>query len=98
MRQGSLVRGQRLPSVRDTARQHGVAIGTAVQAYRWLEDAQLIEADTIVLCAGQEPLRELEAPLRAAGVPVHLIGGALEAGELDAKRAIDQAARLAARL
>lgn len=58
-------------------------------------DAQLIEADTIVLCAGQEPLRELEAPLRAAGINVHLIGGALEAGELDAKRAILQGTRLA---
>jgi len=61
-------------------------------------DAQLIEADTIVLCAGQEPLRELEAPLRAAGVSVHLIGGALEAGELDAKRAILQGTRLACTL
>ncbi|MDG0856312.1 FAD-dependent oxidoreductase [Roseateles puraquae] len=62
------------------------------------EDAQLIEADTIVLCAGQEPLRELEAPLKAAGVSVHLIGGALEAGELDAKRAILQGTTLACRL
>jgi len=61
-------------------------------------DGQLIECDTIVLCAGQEPLRELQAPLAAAGVPVHLIGGAHEAAELDAKRAIDQATRLAARL
>ena len=61
-------------------------------------DAQLIEADTIVLCAGQEPLRELEAPLRAAGVNVHLIGGALEAGELDAKRAILQGTKLACSL
>ncbi len=59
------------------------------------QDGQLIECDTVVLCAGQEPLRELEAPLRAAGMPVHLIGGALEAGELDAKRAIDQGTRLA---
>ncbi|MGD9832917.1 MAG: FAD-dependent oxidoreductase [Piscinibacter sp.] len=58
-------------------------------------DGQLIECDTVVLCAGQEPLRELEAPLRTAGVPVHLIGGAHEAGELDAKRAIDQGTRLA---
>jgi len=58
-------------------------------------DGQLIECDTVVLCAGQEPLRDLEAPLRAAGVPVHLIGGAHEAGELDAKRAIDQGTRLA---
>ncbi len=59
------------------------------------QDGQLIECDTVVLCAGQEPLRELEAPLRAAGVAVHLIGGAHEAGELDAKRAIDQGTRLA---
>lgn len=44
MRQGGLARGQRLPSVRETARQHGVAVTTAVQAYRWLEDEQLIEA------------------------------------------------------
>ena len=59
---------------------------------------ELIEADTIVLCAGQEPLRELEAPLKAAGVKVHLIGGALEAGELDAKRAILQGTQLACAL
>jgi 2,4-dienoyl-CoA reductase (NADPH2) len=61
-------------------------------------DRQLIACDTVVLCAGQEPLRELHAPLSAAGVPVHLIGGAHEAGELDAKRAIDQGTRLAASL
>ncbi|MCR1768014.1 NADPH-dependent 2,4-dienoyl-CoA reductase [Burkholderia glumae] len=62
------------------------------------ERPTLIEADTIVLCAGQEPRRDLEAPLRAAGLAVHLIGGAELAAELDAKRAIDQGARLAARL
>jgi 2,4-dienoyl-CoA reductase (NADPH2) len=61
-------------------------------------DGQLIECDTIVLCAGQEPLRELQAPLTAAGVTVHLVGGADESGELDAKRAIDQGTRLAAQL
>ena len=61
-------------------------------------DGQLIECDTIVLCAGQEPLRELQAPLMAAGVAVHLVGGADQAGELDAKRAIDQGTRLAAQL
>ena len=54
--------------------------------------------DTIVLCAGQEPLRDLQAPLEAAGVRVHRIGGADEASELDAKRAIDQGTHLAARL
>jgi len=62
------------------------------------QDGQLIECDTVVLCAGQEPQRELEAPLRAAGVTVFRIGGADEAAELDAKRAIDQGTRLAARL
>jgi 2,4-dienoyl-CoA reductase (NADPH2) len=62
------------------------------------KDAEVLAVDTIVLCAGQEPLRELQAPLQAGGVKVHLIGGALEAGELDAKRAIDQGTRLAAAL
>ena len=62
------------------------------------QDMQLVAADTVVLCAGQEPLRELEAPLRAAGRSVHLIGGALEAGELDAKRAILQGTRLGSSL
>jgi len=60
------------------------------------KDGQVIECDTVVLCAGQEPLRELHAPLVAAGLAVHLIGGADEATELDAKRAIDQGTRLAA--
>jgi 2,4-dienoyl-CoA reductase (NADPH2) len=55
----------------------------------------LIEVDTIVLCTGQEPLRELVAPLEAAGVKTHIIGGAFEAGELDAKRAIEQGTKLA---
>jgi 2,4-dienoyl-CoA reductase (NADPH2) len=62
------------------------------------KDGRLIECDTVVLCAGQEPLRELQAPLQAAGVAVHLIGGADKAAEFDAKRAIDQGPRLAARL
>jgi 2,4-dienoyl-CoA reductase (NADPH2) len=62
------------------------------------ERPQLIEVDHIVLCAGQESLRELEAPLLAAGMKVHRIGGADVAAELDAKRAIDQGCRLAARL
>ncbi len=62
------------------------------------QDGKVLEFDNLVLCAGQEPLRELQAPLLAAGVKVQLIGGADEAGELDAKRAIDQGTRLAARL
>ena len=57
-----------------------------------------IEADTIVICAGQEPRRELAEMLQKAAIPFHLIGGADVAAELDAKRAIDQGARLAAQL
>ena len=62
------------------------------------ENLRWIACDTVVLCAGQLPLRELADALLAQGQKVHLIGGAHEAGELDAKRAIDQAARLAAAL
>jgi 2,4-dienoyl-CoA reductase (NADPH2) len=60
--------------------------------------AETLEIDTVVICAGQEPLRALEAPLRAAGLPVHRVGGADEAVELDAKRAILQAVTLALEL
>ena len=59
---------------------------------------KLLPVDTIIVCAGQEPLRELQADLEAAGLPVHLIGGADVAAELDAKRAIDQGSRLAAEI
>ncbi|MDR3416016.1 MAG: NADPH-dependent 2,4-dienoyl-CoA reductase [Nevskia sp.] len=62
------------------------------------ENATLLEVDHIVLCAGQEPLRELEAPLLAAGLKPHRIGGADVAAELDAKRAINQGSRLGASL
>jgi 2,4-dienoyl-CoA reductase (NADPH2) len=62
------------------------------------EKERLLEVDTVVLCTGQEPRRELAAPLAAAGLRVHVIGGADVAAELDAKRAIDQGSRLAARL
>ncbi|HXQ30870.1 MAG TPA: NADPH-dependent 2,4-dienoyl-CoA reductase [Steroidobacteraceae bacterium] len=62
------------------------------------EQPTLIAADTIVVCAGQEPLRELAGPLMARGIDTHLIGGADVAVELDAKRAIRQGAELAARL
>ena len=59
---------------------------------------ELIPADTVVLCAGQVPARGLADELAAAGITAHVIGGADVAAELDAKRAIDQGARLAARL
>ncbi len=59
---------------------------------------QLIPADSVILCAGQVPDRSLAHQLEAAGIAHHIIGGADVAAELDAKRAIDQGARLAARL
>jgi 2,4-dienoyl-CoA reductase (NADPH2) len=58
----------------------------------------VLAVDTIIVCAGQEPLRELRADLESAGLPVHLIGGSDVAAELDAKRAINQGSRLAAEL
>ena len=59
---------------------------------------ELVPVDTVVLCAGQEPARGLADRLAEAGIAHHVIGGADVAAELDAKRAIDQGARLAARL
>jgi 2,4-dienoyl-CoA reductase (NADPH2) len=62
------------------------------------ENPTWIPCDNVVFCAGQLPLRTLADELATQGKAAHVIGGALEAGELDAKRAIDQAARLAAQL
>lgn len=59
-------------------------------------EPQVLPVDTVIICAGQEPLRELKDGLEALGKSVHLIGGADVAAELDAKRAIDQGSRLAA--
>ncbi len=61
-------------------------------------EPQVLPVDNVILCAGQEPLRELQQPLLDAGKAVHLIGGADVAAELDAKRAINQGATLAASL
>lgn len=61
-------------------------------------EEKLLPVDNVVICAGQDPLRELYDGLQAAGQSVHLIGGADIATELDAKRAIDQGSRLAAGL
>ncbi|MQY26356.1 NADPH-dependent 2,4-dienoyl-CoA reductase [Nocardia aurantia] len=59
---------------------------------------RVIDCDNVIVCAGQESVRDLVEPLEAAGVTTHLIGGAELAAELDAKRAIDQGTRLAAGL
>jgi 2,4-dienoyl-CoA reductase (NADPH2) len=57
--------------------------------------ARVLAVDNVVVCAGQEPLRDLAGEMGAAGVPVHLVGGADVAVELDAKRAIEQATTIA---
>ncbi|MDT0329761.1 NADPH-dependent 2,4-dienoyl-CoA reductase [Nocardiopsis lambiniae] len=61
-------------------------------------EPRVLEVDTVVLCAGQDPRRDLLDGLAERGVTAHLIGGADVAAELDAKRAIDQGTRLAATL
>jgi len=76
----------------------GAGVGLHITHGPKRENGSVLEVDNIVLCAGQEPLRELLEPLRAAGLKAHLIGGAHEASELDAKRAINQGTRLAASL
>jgi len=60
--------------------------------------SEVLKVDNIVTCAGQLPLRELEEGLQARGMTVFRVGGAEEAGELDAKKAIDMATRLAIRV
>ena len=72
--------------------------GVMVSSGEARENPRLIEADTVVLCAGQVPLRSLADDLAERGITAHVIGGADVAAELDAKRAIDQGTRLAARL
>ncbi|MGV0717481.1 NADPH-dependent 2,4-dienoyl-CoA reductase [Mycolicibacterium sp. XJ662] len=59
---------------------------------------RLLAVDNVVICAGQEPVRELEESLRHNGITPHIIGGAAVATELDAKRAIRQGTEVAASL
>jgi 2,4-dienoyl-CoA reductase (NADPH2) len=61
-------------------------------------DPRVLEVDNVVICAGQESVRDLEDGLRRNGIEPHVIGGADVAAELDAKRAIKQGTELAARL
>jgi 2,4-dienoyl-CoA reductase (NADPH2) len=92
---------------RTALKARGVGMTSSVQ-YERIDDAglhithdgvpQTLPVDNVVICAGQEPQRELQAALQAAGCRVHLIGGADEAAELDAKRAIAQGTTLAATL
>ncbi|MFV3129496.1 FAD-dependent oxidoreductase [Niveispirillum sp. KHB5.9] len=92
---------------RAALKAHGVGTVGDV-TYRRIDDAglhvtiagkdQIFDVDNVVICAGQEPLRELQTALEAKGRKVHLIGGADVAAELDAKRAINQGTRLAANI
>jgi 2,4-dienoyl-CoA reductase (NADPH2) len=61
-------------------------------------DRRLLQVDNVVICAGQESVRDLEEGLRRNGIQPHVIGGADVAAELDAKRAIRQGTELAAQL
>jgi len=98
MKQVQMLAGVNYERIAPSAAPGSQGVGLFVTFGPKRQDGTVLEFDTLVLCAGQEPLRELQAPLQAAGVKVHLIGGAHAAGELDAKRAIDQGTRLAARL
>ncbi|MEX3018135.1 FAD-dependent oxidoreductase [Kluyvera sp. STS39-E] len=89
---------------RTTLLSRGVKMIPAV-SYQKIDDAglhveidgqpQLLAVDNVIICAGQEPNRELAEPLQVAGKKVHLIGGSDVAGELDARRAIAQGTKLA---
>ena len=90
--------------LRNSLRKHGIETLAGV-TYERIDDHGLhitfngetrtIAADTIVLCTGQESERALDEVLATRGVPASIIGGAAEAGELDALRAIDEGVRLA---
>ncbi|MER6302970.1 NADPH-dependent 2,4-dienoyl-CoA reductase [Kitasatospora sp. NPDC001539] len=92
---------------RTELKHRGVTM-VAGAAYDLIDDAglhltvdgerQLLPVDTVVLCTGQEPRRDLYEALRERGVAAHLIGGADVAAELDAKRAIKQGTELAAHI
>ena len=92
---------------RSTLSQKGVRMINGVE-YNGINDeglhininneSQCLDVDNVIICAGQEPQRELFSSLESSGVSVKLIGGADKAVELDAKRAIDQGARLAAEI
>ncbi|TDG06686.1 NADPH-dependent 2,4-dienoyl-CoA reductase [Paraburkholderia guartelaensis] len=90
---------------RTALKARGVGMSSSVE-YQRIDDEglhvsidgvpQTLAVDNVVVCAGQEPLRELADQLLAAGRKVHVIGGAAEAAELDAKRAIHEGTTLAA--
>lgn len=88
---------------RASLQMHGVQMWGSVE-YQHIDDdglhilrdgePLLLAVDNIIICAGQEPRRELEVQLLAQGKPLHIIGGADIAQELDARRAIAQGTKL----
>jgi len=88
---------------RITLQRRGVKMVSGVE-YKKIDEAGLHLVvngqpdDTVIICAGQLPLRTLHDDLSEDNISSHLIGGAFEAGELDAKRAIKQATELALEL
>jgi 2,4-dienoyl-CoA reductase (NADPH2) len=92
---------------RTTLKQHGVKMLSGVE-YKLIDDdglhlvingkPELLKVDNVIICAGQEPKRNLYDELQQLGASVHLIGGAKVASELDAKRAIRDGAEIAAAL
>lgn len=92
---------------RASLKQHGVTQLTGCDYVKIDDDGlhihhqgepQVLAVNSIVVCAGQESVCDLKAPLEQAGISVKVIGGAEEAAELDAKRAIEQGTRVAAAL
>lgn len=88
---------------RASLHRHGVEMWGGIEYVRIDDDGlhilrdgkpQRLAVDNVILCAGQEPQRALEAELRAQGKPLHIIGGADVAQELDARRAIAQGTKL----
>ena len=92
---------------RTSLKHRGVNMISGV-TYRRIDDAgfhisvdgkeQLLEVDHVIVCAGQESVNGLASELAGSGKPVHIIGGALLAAELDAERAIREGVVLAARI
>ena len=92
---------------RSVIKKHGVITKVGVTYEKYDEQGlhitqdgkpEVLDVNTVVLCAGQESNRELETVLKQTGLPVHLIGGVDVAAEVDAKRAIRQGAELAAKI
>ena len=89
------VKAKRVTQLGGVRYEHFDDAGLHIQVHG---ESQVLPVDNVVVCAGQESNRGLADELLALGIATHVIGGAHLAAELDAKRAIDQATRLAAQL